>query len=295
MRNSALLLITMMFLSQFAYAVAFSFRVQCSSDRKENLIQVFNKIPDRKSYTLPTGATIYFSGGYFFELEEALERLEEVHQLGIEDAFIRVFKNHSFLSEQVSNNLLQQLMQEYEHPKVTYDSAYMAVTKEKITRKKKQYYNIVEVDKTNQLGESPRASSQAKVETSTPRSSSEKVGELKEEVKIIASIDELGERVRVRELPQYKVLIAKKEGKGQDPAVLSELNEIIYEHKNGNVLYYTVGYFESCAQAENALYTYQKNLMKPELKVVGIYGGSVVSKDLAKDLEAMYYEQKKKN
>ena len=294
MRKSLLLLITLVSVQQFAFAVAFSFRVQCSSDRKENLIQVFNKIPERKSYTLPTGSTIYFSGGYFLELKAAISRLEEVHQLGIKDAFIRVFKNHSFLSEQVSYNLLQRLMVEYENPRVTYDTAHMAQTKELITRKNKKYYNIVEIDKSAGQAAKVAAARAEQKEGKVKR----KEGEVKEEDEknqIIASIDEFGSKVQVRELPQYKVLIGKKPSKANDPEILSQMNEIIYEHKNGNVVYYTVGYFESCAQAEQALVSYKKKLNQQELKVVGVYSGSIVSKGLAKDLERMYYAQKHKN
>lgn len=277
------------------FAVAFSFRVQCSSNSKENLISVFNKIPERKSYTLPTGATIYFSGGYFYTLEEALERLGQVQKLGIEDAFIRVFKNRSYLSDQVSSVLLSQLMMEYEKPRVTYDTAYMAEAKSKITQKNKKYYNIVETEATasgkGNSKEKEVAGSSAKEESSAAKTNQQTPSDLP---KIKETVEELGTNIIVRELPQYKILIAKKTGKGPAPKELEQVNEIIYETKNGNIVYYTVGYFESYSQAKSAVELYKKSLSKSDVKVVGLYNGSVVSEGLAQDLEKLYYQQKKK-
>ena len=106
------------FLSFNANAVAFSFRVQCSKKGNPNLLSVFNKIPERQSYIMPTGSTMYFSGGYYTDFGKAKERLSEVHQLGITDAFIRVFRNHTYVSDKVSAVLLEDLAFNYQRIQV---------------------------------------------------------------------------------------------------------------------------------------------------------------------------------
>lgn len=263
-----------------ATAVAFSFRIQCSKKGNPNLLSVFNKIPERQSYIMPTGTTMYFSGGYFADLGKAKMRLAEVHQLGITDAFIRVFRNHTYVSDQVSAVLLADLSFNYEKIQLKrkrQDSIQLAEAriKEQEALKKSNRGKLLAENESNDI--------QSKKNMLKAKEGSEEKKSLNE-----SSSDST---LKVKESPVYKILVAEgKVGEMMDEKI-GDLNEIVYENRRENKVFFTVGYYNSVKKAEEALLNYQKGGKNKHFKVVGVYLNNVISLSMAKELQIQFAHQ----
>lgn len=258
-------------------AVNFSFRVQCSSKESPDLLSVFNKIPERQVYIMPTGSALYFSGGYFDAYTEAKNRLDEVKKLGIKDAFIRVFKNRTYLSDEVSANLLEKLSKEKNRLALNLNNT--------------SFKNAGNDYRVNQSEENRQAiliakAKKKRLEKSNAKNN-DKIGDDKIVKKGLYPTDFM---VNVTEAPSYKILVATAEGEEMKED-FSDLNEVVYENKLGNKVYYTIGYFASEKEAFEAIGKYKKG---NNYKIVGMYRNMVVSKDMANDLKRIFELAKNK-
>ncbi len=83
-------------------SASITFRVQCIEEKTE----AFKKIPEKNIYFMPGTKPLIFSGGYYATYEEAFKRLNEVLELGVNFAFIRVFNQRNYVSDEVSSYLL---------------------------------------------------------------------------------------------------------------------------------------------------------------------------------------------
>ena len=282
-------ILALVLISESSFAVAFSFRVQCAKNGNPELLEVYNKIPQRQSYILPTGNTMYFSGSYFNEYETAKERLDEVHELGIANAFIRVFKNRSFLSREVSDVLLKGILAERESIQL------LKKTKKKTTEKPKiRTMSRVELMAYRSKKEKKKLKN-SRIEYKDIKapvikkvsSRSEKSKKLKLKAFKKAS------RVKVTEAPVFKILIGESKGNEELPSQIDEMEELVYENSIGNNNYFTVGFYSSKKEGEDALQVYKRNPSNQRFKVIGFYKGSVISSELAQDLNSQFESQKK--
>lgn len=274
MKNTVLGLF--LFLAFHVNAVNFSFRVQCSSKESPDLLSVFNKIPERQVYIMPTGSALYFSGGYFDAYTEAEIRLNEVKRLGIKDAFIRVFKNRTYLSDDVSANLLEKLSKERIQFAVNQKSSGFKSSSDDFLKNKndkKRQALLIEKAKKKRLAKSVLKHD-------------EKIVEKKKTKKSLYPTDFM---VNVTEAPSYKILVATAI-LGDVKEDFSDLNEVVYENKLGNKVFYTIGYFTSEKEALAAVVKYKNG---SSYSVVGMYKNMVVSRDMANDLMKMYKVVKK--
>lgn len=78
------------------------YRVQCVKSSDPNHEEIMGMIPSRISYTLPSGVKVYFSGNSFVEIEKAESWKDSLQSIGINNAFVRAFRNNKILSLQVS-------------------------------------------------------------------------------------------------------------------------------------------------------------------------------------------------
>ncbi|MFT6716196.1 MAG: hypothetical protein ACJA0Q_000829 [Saprospiraceae bacterium] len=110
-----------LFSTNVLMASSYSFRVQCAQQGDSNLVDILDKIPNKKTFYTQTAFTIYFSGGYTEDYFEAMETLDECHERGIPNAFIRVFKNDAFVANEVSTSLLGQILSGKLLPQIMID------------------------------------------------------------------------------------------------------------------------------------------------------------------------------
>jgi len=274
--------------SFFAFSSAFSFRVQCTKKGDPNLLKVFNKIPDRQSYTLPSGTKLYFSGGYFKSIGVAQNRLEVVKNLGIDQAFIRVFKNRTYLSDRVSANMLDKLMREYKED-LAYDDSVARAKPEVIELPKKNTYTK---EQFASLKRSKRIATKGKEGTGTNELVTKAASREKKE-KIKEKVEDFGENFKVQEEPVFKILLSVTKGGVSLSSVFDTVNDIIYENNFGNKNYFTVGFFKDVKLAEAALAKYKSEFNTSEFKVVGMYRGNLISKTLSIQLQEKYLRDKK--
>lgn len=274
--------------SYFAFSTAFSFRVQCTKKGDRNLLDVFNKIPDRQSYMLPSGTKLYFSGGYFKNLGIAQNRLDVVKNLGIDQAFIRVFKNRAYLSDRVSANMLEQLMKDYEE-NMAYDDSMARVNPQVIELPKKKTYTKEEFAA---LKRSRRISLKGEDGTGSNELVT-KAAKREEKESIKNSVDDFGDDFKVQEEPVFKILLAVTTGNASLSSEFDMVSGIIYENNVGNKNYFTVGYFKEVNEALVELEKYKSEFNREDFKVVGMYRGSLISKDLSVQLQEKYLKDKK--
>lgn len=281
--RSAILLVLFLLVGLSAFPTVYSFRVQCTKKGDPALLQVFNKIPDRQSYMLPSGTTLYFSGGYFKNLGIAQNRLDVVKNLGIDKAFIRVFKNKAYLSDRVSANMLNALMKDYKDNLAKADSlTEVAVEKQTDTKQEERTYTRAEFAA---LKRSRRIAKEEEADVGN-NELVEKAKKREEDIK--SDRDDVEESFEVKEEPVYRILLDVSAGNNALSSDFDAVNEIIYENNVGNKNYFTVGFFKGLEEAESELGRYKSQLNKNDLKVVGLYRGSLISKELAAQLQEQY-------
>jgi hypothetical protein len=290
MIRSKSLLITMglMLCCFVAFSTAFSFRVQCTKKGDPNLLKIFNKIPDRQSYMLPSGTTLYFSGGYFKNLGIAQNRLEVVKNLGIDAAFIRVFKNKAYLSDRVSANMLDKLMKDYKD-NLAYDDSVSKLSPEIIELPKKKTYTREEFAA---LKRSKRIAKKGKEGTGS-NELVEKASSREKKESIKNKVEDFGDNFKVQEEPVFKILLSVTNGDVSLSSDFDLVNDIIYENNVGNKNYFTVGFYKDLEEAKSELSKYKIELSNKDFKVVGMYRGNLISSNLAVQLQGKYLRDKK--
>lgn len=287
--KTTLVTVCLVFCSCSVFSSAFSFRVQCTKKGDPKLLDVFNKIPERQSYMLPSGTTLYFSGGYFKNLGIAQNRLEVVKNLGINQAFIRVFQNRRYMSDRVSAGMLNKLMAEYEENMRIADSASQAEFEiielpPKKTYSKEEFASLRRSKRISKKGEGGTGSNELVT----------KAEKREEQENIKSEVDDFGEDFKVQEEPVFKILLAVT----SDDVPLSRdfdvVNDIIYENNIGNKNYFTTGFFRAVDKADQELARYKADFDGADFKVVGMYRGSLISRTLSIQLQKKYLRDKEK-
>jgi hypothetical protein len=285
--KSLMITIALVLCNSFAFSTAFSFRVQCTKKGDPNLLDVFNKIPDRQSYMLPSGTTLYFSGGYFKNLGIAQNRLDVVRNLGIDKAFIRVFKNRAYLSDRVSANMLDKLMKEYKD-NLAYDDSVSYINPEVVELPQKKTYTREEFAALKRSKRMAEKGEKGIGNNDLVSKAAEREG--RENIK--NTVEDFGENFKVQEEPVFKVLLSVTNGDVSLSSDFDVVNDIIYENNIGNKNYFTVGFFNDINEATNQLSRYQIELNRENFKVVGMYRGNLISKELSVQLQEKYLRDK---
>jgi hypothetical protein len=98
----------------------------------------------------------------------------------------------------------------------------------------------------------------------------------------------------VDELPSFKIQLVKAEKGTKAVELVNNLLETVYQYETPQSLILTVGYYKESSLAQPKVMHYVIEGY-PEAKVVGIFKGYVVSKELAEDLLYFYTYKKSKN
>jgi hypothetical protein len=98
----------------------------------------------------------------------------------------------------------------------------------------------------------------------------------------------------VDELPSFKIQLIKTEKTSKSVDLVNNLLETVYQYETPQSLILTVGYYKESTLAQPKVMHYVLEGY-PEAKVVGIFKGYVVSKELAEDLLYFYTYKKSKN
>lgn len=367
MKKSFAFLFSMFLFTQTSWASTYSFRVQCAKKGQENFAEVFDNIPERFTFMLQNGSALYFSGGYFYEYESAKKRLAMVHNQGINEAFIRVFKNNSYVSDHVSRYLLTKYLERQakkipslpdrrtkrpqkatEQPKAKTKSyskkEYLALKKKRAIQKQKAIEAqekiakqkeslaiempeedpeempeempeeepkeeqidteeplIADQKKPQSVGKSSAASSlsQQKIDIEKDAEpqviSTEDSVEIKNTKKLVKELlAKDGPSFYVRELPVFKILIAKVPVDNDVAPEVGRLPEVVYQSVIGTEKYYTLGNYSSYEKITEILNELKKDPKNENFIIIGTYRGSIVSRAMAKDLAEQYAMQNKK-
>lgn len=246
MNNNFFYLVVLVLITTFSNAGSYQlkYRIECAKSNDLDLLKVINKIPELRTFMMPSGSRIYFSGDYFFTYPEADRRLNEIKALGFKDAFIRVFKYQKMLSKPVGNRY---------------------ITK------------IVELEKKKGLKAEGK---EAKLTTNVSEGF---VSSVKKEV-VPNNKDVVDENSTVDEAPIFKILIAKTMESDVTPDLVQLLtDEIVYSYLEGVKKYYAVGFYETSKHAERRKMSYEKYATQ-DPEVIGVYKGKIVSLKLAQEL-----------
>lgn len=271
------------------------YRIQCATSTEADVLNLLSNVPDLKSFTMPSGMKIYFSGGYFNKFELAEARLKEVQAVGLKSAFIRVFKYNNMLSKPIGDRYIAEAKQ-----KVT-------LAKNKITEKpevstvvktnKTKVYSRKEIDDLKQKAADRKQKAldllaKEKEELATKASVVTKAKEVE-----LAEAKEEEEEVKeeenmVSEPPIYKILVGRSSDKNSNLESVSQLNsEVVYSYELRNEIIYAVGFYGNEAAAKTALKEFSKTAKNAE--IIGVYKGKVVSLKLANQLYEQFNAQKK--
>ena len=327
MKKSFAFLFSMFLFTQTSWASTYSFRVQCAKKGQENFAEVFDNIPERFTFMLQNGSALYFSGGYFYEYESAKKRLAMVHNQGINEAFIRVFKNNSYVSDHVSRYLLTKYLERQakkipslpdrrtKRPQKATESLAIEMPEEDPEEmpeempeeepKEEQIDTeeplIADQKKPQSVGKSSAASSlsQQKIDIEKDAEpqviSTEDSVEIKNTKKLVKELlAKDGPSFYVRELPVFKILIAKVPVDNDVAPEVGRLPEVVYQSVIGTEKYYTLGNYSSYEKITEILNELKKDPKNENFIIIGTYRGSIVSRAMAKDLAEQYAMQNKK-
>tara|TARA_Y100000589_G_C27198499_1_gene648229 strand:+ start:5597 stop:6460 length:864 start_codon:yes stop_codon:yes gene_type:complete len=265
-------------LSSFKPLMAYSnsqlkYRIQCATSSDDILASKFKEIPDLKTFMLPSGSKIFFSGGYFNKYLLAEKRLDEVRSAGFDKAFIRVFKYSSLLSKSVGDSYIEKVKN-----KILLNALNDTVSIEKnlvkvIPNASNRVYTKAEIIAIKKKIAERKSRKKAQTQNFDAKTKDERK---KEEV--IAEFDHI-----VKEPPVFKVFLGKYTHAGGEFKEFKQLkNEIIYTYKDRQETTYAVGFYRNEKEAQKDLPKYKK-LVK-EAKIVGLYKGMIVSLKLANEL-----------
>ena len=249
------------------------YRIQFAISSDNILSNKLKEIPEVKTFTLPSGSKIYFSGGYFNKYPSAQKRLEEVRKIGFDKAFIRVFKYSSLLSKSVGDSYIQKvknkILLKSKNDTVAIVNQLVSIS-ESYSGK---VYSRAEITRIKKEVAEKKARKKIKIE-----SSKSKVKEQKRKEEKIIEFDNI-----VKEPPVFKIFIGKYAIVNGDSKEFKQLkNEIIYTYQDRKETTYAVGFYKNEKEAQKDLPKYI-NLVK-EAKIVGLYKGMIISLNLAKDL-----------
>jgi len=251
------------------------YRIQCATTSDNLNANKFKEIPELKTFILPSGSKIYFSGGYFDKYLNAQKRLEKVQNAGFDKAFIRVFKYSSLLSKSVGDSYIEKVK-----VKIQLDALKDTIATEKkvintAPKKSVKFYTRAEINKIK--------------ERSARKKAKKKVGSKGSDVKIKKEKEEKTVEfdIMVKEPPVFKIFLGKythADGKFKEFKELK--NEIIYTYQDRKEITYAVGFYKDLGEALKDISKY-KNIVDGA-KIVGLYKGMIISQKLANELLEQY-------
>ncbi len=249
------------------------YRIQCATSSDDILDNKFKEIPDLKTFMLPSGAKIFFSGGYFNKYLLAEKRLDEVRSAGFDKAFIRVFKYNSLLSKSVGDSYIEKVKN-----KILLNALNDTISTEKnLVRASPNASNRVYTKAEILIIKKKIAERKARKKAQSQDFDAKTKDEIKKEEAII-EFDNI-----VKEPPIFKVFLGKYTHVGGEFKEFKQLkNEIVYTYKDRKETTYAVGFYRNEKEAQKDLPKY-KDLVK-EAKIVGLYKGMIVSLKLANEL-----------
>lgn len=242
------------------------YRIQCATSSEKKLLDSLHRIPDLKSFTLPAGNKIFFSGGYFDKYLDAESRLEKVKSLGFKNAFIRVFKYNIMLTKLVSKKYIDDLKSRFSAHDTEKDDSIAVdfAFKEKIETYTKTEVNTIRNDSLVIKGD-------------------------KKIVEIVEKLDAVKDNL-ITEPPTFKILVARSKSISDIPDIVLELNnEVIklFHQETGTV--FALGFYGNLAAAKYDLAKYKK--LTVEAEIIGLYKGRVISLNLANQLYKKFQDQ----
>ena len=250
------------------------YRIQCGLSSDTDLHQKLNAIPDLKTFTLPSGSKIYFSGGYFNKYTQAKKRLEEVRGAGFSDAFIRVFKYSNLLSRSVGDSYIEKVKIKIQ-VSLMRDTISTNSTAVKVNTSPKKIYSRAEIERIKEKAALRKAKEKRENGSSEPKIKERKI-----------KVDEEEKENIVKEPPVFKIFLGKSNN-GEEGKEFKQLkNEIIYTYRERKETLYAVGFYKSEKEAQKHLLKY-KGVVK-EAKIVGLYKGKIISLKLANELLQQY-------
>lgn len=247
------------------------YRIQCATTSDNLTANKFKEIPELKTFTLPSGSKIYFSGGYFNKYLNAQKRLEEVKNAGFDKAFIRVFKYSSLLSKSVGDSYIEKVK-----VKIQLDALNDTIaTENKVVNatptQSGKFYTRAEINKIKERAARRKAKKKGGSEGSDVKINKEK------EEKIV-EFD-----IMVKEPPVFKIFLGKYTHADGEFKEFKELkNEIVYTYQDRKETTYAVGFYKDERAALKDLSKY-KNIVQGA-KIVGLYKGMIISQKLANEL-----------
>lgn len=248
------------------------YRIQCAISSTNGISQKFKKIPELKTFTLPTGSKIYFSGGYFNKYAIAQKRLEIVQNAGFGNAFIRVFKYNSLLSKSVGDSYIKKVKNKI---LLNLESDTLLVVDkfdESISLVPGKVYSRAEFAKIKK---------KIAEKNSRKKQRQEALGIIHKRKEI--NSQNISSNTIVNEAPVFKIFIGSQDNGIGDPMEFKKLkNEIIYSYEGRTETKYTVGFYQNEKEARKYLSKY-KNIIY-ESEIVGLYKGIVISLKLANEL-----------
>ncbi len=248
------------------------YRIQCAISSENRISQKFKKIPELKTFTLPTGSKIYFSGGYFNKYKIAQKRLELVKNAGFDKAFIRVFKYNNLLSRSVGDSYIEKVKYKIS---LNPESDTLQVRDnlgESTSLASKKVYSRAEVIKMKK---------EIAERNSRKKEKQEALGVIIKNKQL--NIEDISTNTIVNEAPVFKIFIGKHDNGTGEHMEFKELNnEIIYSYEGRKETKYAVGFYKNEKEANKNLPKY-KNLIK-ESEIVGLYKGIIISLKLANEL-----------
>lgn len=286
MRNKIFYLVVFVMIATVSKAGSYQlkYRIECAKSNDQDLISIINKIPELRTFMLPSGSEIYFSGDYFFTYPEAKTRLDEVVSLGFKDAFIRVFKYQKMLTKPVGNRYITKVEALIERKAIEKKKAEElsfrapVAVKNKVVRKTFTKKEIEERKKKRALAKKTAEEKLAVKTTKKLKKEAEDNTSKTEEKE-----EEVGFGI-VDEAPIYKILLAKTKSSDETPDLVQLLtDEIVYSYKEGRTKYYAVGFYETSKHAERRKDSY-KRYATQQPEIIGLYKGKIISLKLAKEL-----------
>ncbi len=249
------------------------YRIQCATSSDDLIANKFKEIPELKTFTLPSGSKIYFSGGYFNKYLKAQKRLEEVQNAGFDKAFIRVFKYSSLLSKSVGDSYIEKVKVRIRLDALNDTTAAENKVVNASPKPSKKIYSRAEIIKIKEKAAQRKARKKVGNGGSHIKSKKEKAKE-----EDIEEFDDM-----VKEPPVFKIFLGKYNHVDGDFKEFKQLkNEIIYTYQDRKETTYAVGFYKNERGALKDLPKYQ-NLVQGA-KIVGLYKGMIISHKLANEL-----------
>lgn len=266
------------------------YRIQCATSADKFIADKSRKIVELKTFTLPSGSKIYFSGGYFDKYNTAKERLDAVIAAGFDKAFIRVFKYNNMLSKSVGNRYIEIALSKMILDKLnSEDTLGSSKPKPKTVKavSSNKVYSRAEINAIKKKSAERKAKEVAKEKAI--ESAKQIAREKKEAEKAMIEEKKLPELV-ITEPPVFKVMLGKSNGVTDQFEAVNKLNsEVIYTYELRNEVIYTVGHYKNSEEANKALPSFKK--VAADAKVIGFYRGKIISLKLANQLFAQYNSQ----